>query len=401
MSDRLLLRLATDGGLTWLRQSGARASASTAGAPPLDLVARAEEIVVLVPAEDVLLTEATLSARNRAQLMQALPFAVEEQLLAPVEDLHFAAARKADGNLGVGVVAKAVLRGWLERLAAAGIRPDALVPESLAVRAAGPQSCVVIEDARAITRLAPWSAFACSLAELPGWLALAGPRQALEVFDFRIAPPLALPQHAQAYHARQRDPLAFLAGGLAQVPLNLLDGEFAPDHRHARGKRWWRVAAALAAGVVVLALAGLGADVWRLSRESAQIEAQSRDALREAFPDLDASQLARLSPEQLMRGRLEHERGGVQANGLLRLLDQLGPVIGNGSTRTQLRGLDYRNGVLEIALHAPDTGALDTVREQVATLPGLKAELTAANAGQDGVDGRVRVEGAAGRGGAP
>jgi len=185
------------------------------------------------------------------------------------------------------------------------------------------------------------------------------------------------------------------------VPLNLLDGEFAPNHRHARGQRWWRVAAALAAGVVVLALAGLGADVWRLSRESARIEAQSRDALREAFPDLDANQLARLSPEQLMRGRLEHERGSVQANGLLRLLDQLGPVLGNGSTRIQLRGLDYRNGVLEIALHAPDTGALDTVREQVATLPGLKAELTAANAGQDGVDGRVRVEGAAGRGGAP
>jgi general secretion pathway protein L len=102
-----------------------------------------------------------------------------------------------------------------------------------------------------------------------------------------------------------------------------------------------------------------------------------------------------------MRGRLEHERGGVQANGLLRLLDQLGPVLGNGTTRIQLRGLEYRNGVLEIALRAPDTGVLDLVREQVAALPGLKAELTAANAGQDGVDGRVRVEDAAGRGDAP
>jgi general secretion pathway protein L len=401
MPDRLLLRLAPDGGLTWLRRSGARASATIAGAPPADVAARADEIVVLVPAEDVLLTETTLSARNRAQLLQALPYAVEEQLLAPVEELHFAASPKADGALGVAVVAKATLRGWLERLAAEGIRPDALVPESLAVRAAGPQSCLMIEDARAVARLAPWSAFACSLAELPGWLALAEPRHALEVFDFRAAPPLALPQHAQAYHARQRDPLAFLAGGLAQVPLNLLGGEFAPRHRHARGRRWWRVAAALAAGVVVLALAGLGADVWRLSRASAGIEAQSRAALREAFPDLDASQLARLDPGQLMRGRLEHERGGVQANGLLRLLDQLGPVLGNGTTRIQLRGLEYRNGVLEIALRAPDTGVLDLVREQVAALPGLKAELTAANAGQDGVDGRVRVEDAAGRGDAP
>ncbi|HEY6941192.1 type II secretion system protein GspL [Dokdonella sp.] len=401
MSDRLLLRLAPDGSLTWLRPSAARASASVAGAPPADVVARADEIVVLVPAEDVLVTEANLSARSRTQLLQALPYAVEDQLLAPVEDLHFAAARKADGALGVAVVAKTVLRDWLARLAGAGVQPDALVPESLAVRAAGPYSCVMIEDARAVVRLAPWSAFACSLAELPGWLALAEPRHPLEVFDFRAATPLALPQHAHAYHARQRDPLAFLAGGLAQLPLNLLDGEFSPVHRHARGRRWWRTAAALAAGVVVLALAGLAADVWRLSRESARIEAQAREAVREAFPDLDANQLARIDPAQLMRGRLEHERGGVQADGLLRLLDALGPVLGNGTTRIQLRGLEYRAGVLEVALRAPDTGVLDLVREQVAALPGLKAELTAANAGPDGVDGRVRVERAEGRGGAP
>ncbi|MGN6519865.1 MAG: type II secretion system protein GspL [Dokdonella sp.] len=401
MSDRLLLRLAPDGGLTWLRPSGARAAASVAGVPPADVVARADEIVVLVPAEDVLITQATLSARNRAQLLQALPYAVEDQLLAPVEELHFAAAPKADGALGVAVVARSTLRGWLERLAEAGIQADALVPESLAVRAAGPQACLMIEDTRAIARLAPWSAFACSLAELPGWLALAEPRHALEVFDFRAAPPLALPQHALAYHARQRDPLAFLGGGLAQVPLNLLDGEFAPRHRHARGRRWWRVAAALAASVVVLAVAGLGADVWRLSRASAAIQAQSRAALQEAFPDLDANQLERLDPGQLMRGRLERERGGVQANNLLRLLDQLGPVLGNGTKRLELRGLEYRNGVLEIALRAPDTGALDLVREQIGALAGLKAELTAANAGQDGVDGRVRVESTSGRGGAP
>ena len=106
-------------------------------------------------------------------------------------------------------------------------------------------------------------------------------------------------------------------------------------------------------------------------------------------------------PGQLMRGRLERERGGVQANGLLRLLDQLGPVLGNGTKRLELRGLEYRNGVLEIALRAPDTGALDLVREQIGALAGLKAELTAANAGQDGVDGRVRVESTSGRGGAP
>jgi general secretion pathway protein L len=400
MSDRLLLRLAPDGGLTWLRQTGgARAAASNPGVPPASVVAAADEIVVLVPAEDVLLTEATLSARNRAQLMQALPYAVEEQLLSPVEDLHFGAARAGAGAIGVAIVAKSKLRGWLDRLAQAGIRPDLLLPESLALPATAQQATLLIDDARAIARLAPWSAFACSVRELPGWLAQANPAPALIVHDFRNA--LALPLKAQAYHERQRDPLAFLAGGLAHPALNLLEGEFAPRHRHARGKRWWRYAAMLAAAVVVLALAGLGADVLRLSRESARIDAMAQDALHKAFPDIDAAQLARLTPEQLMRGRLERQHGNAAPSGLLNVLGEIAPILGGGTTRIQTRGMEYRNGILEVALRAPDMGALDLVRERIATVPGLKAELTAANPGSNGVDGRIRIDAGTGRGGAP
>jgi len=401
MPDRLFVRLAPDGGLTWLRQGGAaRAAASNAGVPPAAVLAAVDEIVVLVPAEDVLLTEATLSARNRAQLMQALPYAVEEQLLGPLEGLHFAASRGSGGALGVAVVAKATLRGWLARLAQAGIRPDVVLPESLALRTGAQQASLLVDGARAVARLAPWSAFACGVAELPGWLALAGPRHALDVHDFRLAPPLALPLHAATYHERQRDPLAYLAGGFAAPPLNLLDGEFAPQHRHARGRHWWRVAAVLAAAVVVLAFAGLGADVLRLSRESARIDALAQDALHKAFPDIDAAQLARLGPEQLMRGRLERQHGSDDSSGLLRMLAQVAPILGE-SSRTQSRGIEYRNGVLEVALRAPDMSALDLVRERVATIPGLKAELTAANPGADGVDGRVRIDSGRAHGGTP
>ena len=107
MPDRLLLRLAPDGGLTWLRQVAGQPvpAAAQRGVPPPAALAGAAEIVVLVPGEDVLLTEARLSARNRAQLLQALPYAVEEQLLDPVEDLHFAATAGGD-PLGVAVVAR-------------------------------------------------------------------------------------------------------------------------------------------------------------------------------------------------------------------------------------------------------------------------------------------------------
>lgn len=405
MPDRLLLRLAPDGGLTWLSHgAGTRAvAASAAGQPPAATIAGAGEIVALVPGEDVLLTTAKLGARNRAQLLQALPYAVEDQLLDAVEDLHFAASRGTADVIGVAVVAKKTLRAWLERLAEAGVRPDVLVPDTLALAAEAGSSALMIEDARAIVRLAPWSAFACDLRGLPDWLAqaqAAGVLAPLAVQDFRAAAPLALPVAVAHYRERQRDPLAQLAAGLAAPPLNLLDGEFSPRHRQARGARWWRIAAALAAAVVLLAFANLGIDVLRLSRASMRLDTLAQDAARKAFPDVDAAQLARVGPAQVMRARLDRLRGGADASGLLRVLRDMAPVLGT-STHVQTRGIEYRNGILELALRAPDVATLDSVRERLAAVPGLGAEVTAANPDADGVDGRVRIAAVAHAGGTP
>lgn len=390
MPDRLLLRLAPDGGLTWLRQRAGMpsAAASVAGAPPAAVLGAAREIVVLVPAEDVLLTEVKLAARNRAQLLQAVPYAVEDLLLDPVEDLQFAAQRAGGDAVGVAVVAQRTLRGWLERLASHGIEPDRLLPDSLALPVAPGRAQLMLEDGRATLRLASWSAFACSLPELAERVSRLAGEPPLEVHDFRAAPPLALPGIA-AYHERRRDPLAWLAQGLATAPPNLLEGRFAP-RRRARGSRAWKLAAGLAAAVVLLAFADLCGEVLRLSRASSRLDALAREEVRKAFPDVDDAQFDRLSPEQLVRARVDRLRGGAGAGELLQRLAGIGPVLGS-STRIQTRGIEYRNGTLELALRAPDVAALDLVRERLGAVPGLRAEVTAANPGPDGVDGRIRV----------
>ena len=162
MSDRLFLRLAPDGSLSWLRASGdARATTSLPGVPPATALAQAREVVVFVPAADVLVTRATLAARSRAQLLKALPFAVEDLLLAPVESLQFAASNAQGGEVGVAVVARQTLEHWLGVLDEAGIQADAIVPESLAL----PSGALMLEDDRATARTAPWTAFACATDE--------------------------------------------------------------------------------------------------------------------------------------------------------------------------------------------------------------------------------------------
>ena len=398
MADRLLLRLHADESLTWLAQDarGRAVSGTNVGAPPAETLARAQRIVVLVPAEDVLLLDTPRVAAQRAQFAKAVPFALEDQLASPVEELHFALAdRSTDARVPVAVVARATLRGWLDRLARDGIRTDAMFAENQALPYGDEGGSVLIEGERALWRSGLVQAGACDLAGLPAWLDVLATGEAsapeFEVHDFRDAPPLALAVAPARYHARQRDPLAFLAAQLdAEPALDLLQGEFAPAHRQAPAKRLWRNAAALAAAAVILLFVYYGADCWRLARASARLDTAARAALHQGFPEMDK---VAGDPRTLMRSALTRLHGGADSGGLLRLLGQIAPVLGR-TTRTTLTGLEYHNTTLELALRAPDVPTLDLMRERLSNLPGLKVEVTAANSGNDGIDGRLRIAGA-------
>ncbi|HVT33055.1 MAG TPA: type II secretion system protein GspL [Rhodanobacteraceae bacterium] len=399
MPDRLLLRLPPTGDPSWLRQSadGRVMSRPARGWPPSGVLSAAVEIVVLVPSEDVLLTEARIPARSRAQLMQALPFAVEDQLLAPVESLHFTAATAGEGDaVGTAVVAKSTLQAWLDRLSAAGIRADALLPDSLALPLAPDRATVLVEDDRVVARLARWSSFACAPADLAAWLDRAGTASAIDVIDARASPGQAVVSGAAVRHERASDALSAFAQGLGVLPLNLLHGEFAPAHRAARSARWWRIAAALAIAAILLAVVDLGVEVLQLSRTSARLDTLAQDALRKAFPDVGAAELARAAPADLARSRVERLRGGGERSGFLRLLGEIAPVLGT-ATRIQTRGIEFRNGALELGLKAPDVATLDAVRERLAAQPGLKVAVTAANPDANGIEGHIRVDGGGGR----
>jgi general secretion pathway protein L len=331
---------------------------------------------------------------QRAQFAKALPFALEDQLASPVEELHFALPERLnEARVPVAIVERNVLRGWLERLARDGIRPDALIPETLALPCTD-GGTLVIEGKRALLRTAVAQAGASDLAGLSDWLSVfaenATAGTTLEVYDFRSAPPLNLPVAAANYHARQRDALAFFAAQLSTEPmLNLLQGEFAAAHRQAPALRLWRVAGALAAAAVLLFFVYFGVDYWRLAHESRQMDAAMRDALHESFPEMDKVDG---DPRQLMESALTRIRGGADAGGLLRLLAQISPTLGS-TTRTTLKSIEYHNATLELGLRAPDVPALDLIRERLANLPGLKVEVTAATSADNGVDGRLRIVG--------
>jgi general secretion pathway protein L len=397
MPDRLLVQLHPDGALSWLSlNAGGPASETNAGFPPAQAVARAQRVVAVVPAEHVLLLQAPRVSNQRAQFAKAVPYALEDQLVSSVEELHFAFPdRLGAERVPTVVVARKTMQGWIDRLAESGTRADAMFAETQLLPVGDEAGTVAIEGTRACWRSTASQGGSCDADGLAEWLAVirAGEPslRALDVYDFRRgAPALLVADRGLRYHASRSDFLSFLAAQLSsEAEINLLQGEFAPLHRQAPTQKLWRNAAVLAAAAIVLAFVYLLADYMKSSHQADQLEASTREILHHTFPQMDK---VAGDPRQLMQSALDNLRGGADASGLLHTLTQIAPIL-SSTTRTTLTGIEYHNAILELGLRAPDVATLDRMREQLATLPGLSVQVTSANTGSNGVDGRIRIGG--------
>ncbi|HET8899778.1 MAG TPA: type II secretion system protein GspL [Rhodanobacteraceae bacterium] len=393
MPIRLLLRLTTDGSLDWLAPA---TRARGRAAPPPDLLANAGEVVVLVPSEDVLLTTANLPRSSAAKLARVLPFALEDQVLSPVEDLHFALGTVDDaGRHGVAVVAKAAMDGWLARLRSAGVQADILLPDCLAVPQRDAAPALLLEDQRVLLRLGVQQGTACAAADVAAWLPATRRGHAIDALAAvgaernALGAELALNWHADDAESRGSATLDWLAQGVGVVPaINLLCGDYAPRHRRAPQHRLWRLAALFALAAIGIGLIGHVVEVVRLGQASRAADKAIQTLFAESFPS------APLVPDPVARMQSELKRlgGSQQGGGLMPLLTRIAPLLVSQDHRLRLDGLEYRNDALELSLHAPTLAILDQLRERLATLDGVHAELATASPDADGIDGRLRVQ---------
>src|SRR5436309_2326561 len=118
----------------------------------LEGLAPAEEITVWTPAAETLFLRARLPTRSAAKIVQALPLALEEQLIDPPEQLHFAFAHEADGALAVAVTRRERMESWLGALAAAGLAPTHLAPVTLSVPLADRAWTLAFVDGEVVLR---------------------------------------------------------------------------------------------------------------------------------------------------------------------------------------------------------------------------------------------------------
>jgi len=402
MRNTLLLRMGhgEDGSCEWLPLDDAGQPVGRARSGDLAAAAAESEglrVVVLAPGIDCLLTHATVPGRNRQKLLRAVPYALEDQLIEDVENLHFSLGPALPGGgYPVAVIATRHIDAILETCRSAGLDVYQIIPDLLAVPCVGDAVCVVIEDDMALVRTGPYSGFAVETENLGVLLARLPQAEDTPARTLSIMMPAGavmpdLGEHVSgAEIARYEDSvLMLLARGTGAPFIDLLQGPYSRSQEWGKLWRPWRATAALLLAGVLISNIVTGVDYFRLRGEQDALNERMQAIFMEAFPGTKRI----VDPRVQMQQQLDHlQRQAGSGARFLGLLARSANILRTAQD-IEISGASYRAGRLDVDLTAANLQVLDQLKQSLSA-SGLSVEIqsAAADAGQR-VKSRLRIQG--------
>jgi general secretion pathway protein L len=296
-------------------------------------------VVAVAPADAVTLHWAELPARSPAQALAAARVVVSDATAVPAGEVHVAVGPGADAaadGRAIGVVAPERMRAWLDRLAASGIDPAAMVPAPL---------------------LLPVPEEGYVRADLPGQPVVRG-RTSGWADEARLTD-LVTAGHAPETVDRERLRAAAVAA-IAAPALDLRQGAFA--RRRRRAAIDWALVRRLAVLGGLILLATLAIDVVRIMRYSlgadtveARAETVARQGLARGAGPGDAA--------RMLADRLSGLRGPGQ--GFSRTAAAVYAIV-RAVPDSEVTALDFQpSGTLKVSLSLAGEGQANMIVRQL------------------------------------
>ncbi|WNO59835.1 type II secretion system protein GspL [Rheinheimera sp. MMS21-TC3] len=323
MSEQLIIRLGSraEQPLTWLvwasHNNEVIASGELANVEQLaDLATRVgqRQVVALVPASDVVLKQVALPTKPNRQVLQALPYMLEEEQAEDIEQLFIALGDVLvnDGQYSqqVAICQRHRLEQWLDWLQQAGFKVIRLLPDALLLPEQELPACIQLQE-QWLVKQEPWQIAAVEQSWWQDYLQLA---QLPKLTSYSPWPA----ENSYPHQLAQPElPLALLAAQLANTQFNLLQAEYKPKRQANTQFSVWRNSAILAVACIGLYLVQLGVTNLQLARQHQQLQQQSISVYKQAFPNESVVNLSL----QLQR-KLGQVDAGTDFN-FLTLLDAL------------------------------------------------------------------------------
>jgi general secretion pathway protein L len=368
--------------------------------------ARGQRVVVLVPAQHVLLLQPELPTRNVRQLRKALPYALEDQLADDIEHCHFALGKMGkQAPLSVAIVAHEKMQYWQDLLSSVQLRTELIFVESLSLAQHDNSWSLLLEEHNVTVRTDAQQGFSCehdnmlfvlneSIENTPNlrlYHHTTQPEESdLAALSERYAWLQDLQQNPNTNLTVDHlsDPTRWMANHTTlDQNINLLQGIYSPTRHY--GKLWkpWKPIAILAACWFALQV---GLIAWNNHHMTGKITATSEQinhVYRQTFPEARRIVNAKVQMER----RLKTLSQQSQSNqiGLLALLNQTIPLL--KTEHFSIKRLKYRESSLELELLLDQLQDLDDLKTRVNDHPQLQADILSATTHKGKAKGRIRI----------
>jgi general secretion pathway protein L len=343
---------------------------------------------VIVPGTSVLITQVQTPAKARGeQRKKAIAYALEEQLAADIETLHFAGldSLARPQATGVAVAARDDMDRWLEAVRSLGFEPVSFIPDTALVTEPESGARLHVDSNRCWLVEANGDALAFEPDLVETYLETVS-AETLEIThepSLDIAHIQSVAQN-QGLSVMQTREVSRFDQKNTVTAWELLTGDYAlaQDWTPIAKKLRWPLI--LAAVFAVTDLATLAFETRVLRTEINALEARVERRFQQILPNTEM-----IAPKRQLEAYLQR-RGQMIGNSPIPSINALAGVIDTAGD-VEIVGLEYSVGVLEAKLQAASLQSLNALTSALAA-PQRRVELQQASTTSEGTVGELRIE---------
>jgi general secretion pathway protein L len=340
--------------------------------------AQDSEFIVIIPAQDVLLTHAKLPKLGRQRLRQALPYALEEQLLSDITEMHFAIGEyKENEPLPVAIIAKQKMEAWLAMLKQAGLSPTVMTTMTFALPANDHHWHITLHDNIVIARTGLYSGFSGDIDNLDHLinLKLAEEKekpQRIFVNYYGDEKPTAFKGDSSAFEKKEQGMILIEKKTLPETQfiadlraittnpfINLLQPPYQAKRKTLQSKKVWLAAGYLALATIGLVFLSHLVSFFILHHQASALDASIDAIYKRNFPQATAV----VAPKQRITDKLNNLTNQGSHNRVLAWLTYIAKSPQKNAVHIQQ--IDYANNQLTLELSAPNFDGIDTFTQSL------------------------------------
>lgn len=360
-------------------------------------VSAARQIICVLDSGLMHFSKADIPGRNKQRILQAIPFALEDQLAQDIEELHFAVGTAQDNAYPVVAIRHDTLQAVQATLAEHQLEADIMCPDMLLLPRQAETWNLLCLDNRCHLQYEDGNVIHIDPQNLEVMLQLSlqqteKPASLIhwqQQDEAALSVPLADNISLQTQYYAKTPLSVFYKNIGADSVINLLQGSYKPVSKQTQWWRPWQVAAALTAVVILLQLVSGVLSLNTLKKQNLMYEAEINRIYKQSFPDSKRIVNARVQ----MEGKLKQlkQSGSQSSDSFVDVLAEAAPLILQTSS-LNITGINYHNKKVELQFTVDKLDTAETLKQRLNQHPKLKAEMISASSEDKQVNARLRLE---------